>query len=158
MTKPYPPIHLFYEADRALSNPSLHRSNVRASLRTYNVPPPSHALELRAPTSSRLDSSPISPIDPPFVAWNPWILEFLVLGKGEWNRLLFSTSSLVRQTGRRVTRSGRNVERVWKLEGIDAGQRSARKRRFFKVLRHHLPDQTGRWFYFAIRRGKRGFN
>lgn len=39
MTKPYPPIHLFYEADRALSNPSLHRSNVRASLRTYNVPP-----------------------------------------------------------------------------------------------------------------------
>lgn len=30
---------LFYEADRALSNPSLHRSNVRASLRAYNVPP-----------------------------------------------------------------------------------------------------------------------
>lgn len=70
----------------------------------------------------------------------------------------FYASSLVRQTGRRVTRSDKNVERVWKLKGINPGQRSARKRRFFKVLRHHLPDQTERWFYFAIRRGERGFN
>lgn len=70
----------------------------------------------------------------------------------------YAASSLVRQTGRRVTRSDRNVERVWKLKGINPGQRSARKRRFFKVLRHHLPDQTERCFYFVIGSGKRGFN